>query len=166
MTSVINNGDFESGTLSGFSTYETSNGHMNTDVVSFDVNGDGSHSFAALFNVGTTGSTGVHHGGGITQTIVLGDGDLTVTMAIAATAVSNNGDGGLAEVYLDDVLMTSHDFGSISASQPERTTLSFNLSNVQAGGHELKIQFSRAYLTTSVANYLDDIEVTGSSTAN
>jgi hypothetical protein len=158
------NGDFELGDLSGFTSYETANGHVIEDVVAFDTNNNGVASLAAKFNVGSSSYTGSPHGGGIYQNVTLADGDLSFTVDVASTANSSNSDGGLVEAYLDGQLMASHNFGSIAGGATEYATVSFYVPNVNSGSHEIRIQLTRLYTTTSVANYIDNLSLTGSST--
>lgn len=165
LANVFLNGDFEQGNFNGFNSFATSSGIANMSIVSFDTNNDGANSLAAKFNVGADGvaSVGTQQGGGIYQVVGLGDGDLSVTMDIAAAASTNNAAGGLVEVYFDGALVASHDFGSITAGIIEYATLSFNVASVAAGNHEIRIQITRPYLTANVSSYLDNIILTGSS---
>ncbi|WP_308366245.1 MULTISPECIES: Ig-like domain-containing protein [unclassified Microbulbifer] len=159
------NGDFEQGNFSGYNSYTTSDGVFNKGIVSFDIDQDGANSTTAYFSVGTDSlnSMGTQQGGGIYQNVGLGDGDLYVTMDIAASASSNNGSGGLFELYFDGELMDSHDFDGITSGITEYATLSFELPNTNAGNHEIRIQVTRPYMQTNVTNYLDNITLTGSS---
>src|SRR4051794_15573680 len=75
---AVVNGDFESGDLTGWTTFTTANGTLGTPaVVSFDTTGTGA-SRAAQFNVGENTYTGVYEGGGIYQ-IVNATGLFTVS---------------------------------------------------------------------------------------
>ena len=66
----LTNGDFKSGTLSGWTTFVTGNGTIGTPaVVSFDTTGSGA-SNAAQFDVGqVTHNFPVYEGGGIYQSV-------------------------------------------------------------------------------------------------
>ena len=162
------NGDFETGDFSGFTLFETENGDMSSGVINIDANNDGSLSRVGQFVVGVSGAANVGNpgGGGLYQNVVLQDGDLTVTMDVTASSGSNNGDGGLAEVFFDGQLMDSHNFGSVTAGVKEYETLSFTIPNVTAGVHEIRIQFTREYLKSSVSQLLDNIVLTGASIGN
>jgi hypothetical protein len=166
LNNILINGDFEQGDFTGFNSFTTANGTVNKGIILFDTDNDGVTSLAAQFVVGTDSisTVGTQQGGGIYQTVGLSTGDLTVSMDIAAAASSNNGDGGTVSVYFDGVLMNSHGFGSITAGVNEYATLSFNVANVTAGNHELRIQATRAYMPTNVSQYVDNITLTGSST--
>jgi len=166
LANALVNGDFEQGNFNGFNSYTTSNGTVNKGIYLFDTDNDGVNSLAAQFSVGTDSisSVGIQQGGGIYQAVGLSDGDLSVTVDIAATAVSNNAAGGLVQLLFDGAAMDSHDFGSITAGTNEYATLSFNVASVAAGNHEIRIQVTRAYMPTNTSNYVDNIVLTGSST--
>lgn len=167
-TSPLANGDFETGDFSGFTSYETSAGDMASAVINIDANNNGSLSRVGQFVVGVDGSANVgnSNGGGVYQNVVLQDGDLNVTMDVTSTSSGNNGDGGIAEVLFDGVVMDSHDFGGLTAGVKEYETLSFNVPNVSAGVHEIRIQFTRKYLKGTVSQLLDNIVLTGASIGN
>jgi len=155
----IVNGDFQSGSLAGWTTYTTSGGGLTGSTsldpltfVSFDVDGNGSSSLAPRFRVGEVGSyTGLWSGGGIYQSFATGAGSLFLSLDVAAyldpaTSTTSNGAGGLFQVYLDGVLATSFDAGSIANGQIKRQELSFS-EVVAAGTHELRIQMTRNYFS-------------------
>ena len=166
LASVLVNGNFEQGNFNGFNSFTTTKGVVNKGIVLFDTDNDGVNSLAAQFSVGvdSIASIGTQQGGGIYQVVGLSAGDLTVSMDIAASASSSNGAGGLVEILFDGAVMASHDFGSITAGISKHATLSFNLSSVTAGNHEIRIQITRPYLTSNVSSFLDNIVLTGSST--
>ena len=166
LASVLVNGNFEQGNFNGFNSFTTTKGVVNKGIVLFDTDNDGVNSLAAQFSVGvdSIASVGTQQGGGIYQVVGLSAGDLTVSMDIAASASSSNGAGGLVEILFDGAVMASHDFGSITAGISKHATLSFNLSSVTAGNHEIRIQITRPYLTSNVSSFLDNIVLTGSST--
>jgi hypothetical protein len=177
----IVNGDFESGTFAGWTTYTTSGGGLTGSAtkdpltfVSFDVDSDGISSLAPRFRVGEVGSyTGLWSGGGIYQSFATGAGLLSVDMDVASyldpTSSSSNGSGGLFQIYLDGVLATSYDAGSIDLGQTKRQELTFS-QNVSEGTHELRIQMTRPYVSGWLNNtsgssitpfqFVDDIVVT------
>ncbi len=163
----LTNGDFETGDFTGFSLYETDNGHVVSSVVSSNTVTNGATSYAAQIAPGVEGTNDVGNpgGGGIFQGFVLQDGDLNVEIDVAAISSNGNGDGGIIEVFFDDVAMASHDFGNLSPDVKEFSTLSFSLPNIEQGAHELRIQSTREYLTTSVYHQIDNIVLSGSSVA-
>lgn len=166
ITQPFTNGDFATGDFSGFTLYETNNGHTSTSVVVTNITASGAPNYAAQIAAGVTGSNhiGNDEGGGFYQAISLQDGSLNVAMDIAADSSNGNGGGGIVEILFDGVSMASHNFGSLSKNTKEYATLSFNLPNVTEGAHELRIQSTRQYLTTSVYHQIDNIVLSGTST--
>src|SRR6476659_9855554 len=73
------NGNFQTGNLTGWTTYTTTNGTIGTpSVVTFDTTGGGP-SLAARLQVGqVTFQSGVHAGGGLLQNLNLGAGAYTL----------------------------------------------------------------------------------------
>src|SRR5215469_6911480 len=66
---ILVNGDFQTGDLTGWTTFTTSNGTNGAglpNVVSFDTTGSGA-SLAAHFNVGAVNVDGTEQGGGLDQ---------------------------------------------------------------------------------------------------
>lgn len=168
ITQPFVNGDFETGDFSGFTLYETDNGHTVTGVIVTTVTADGTPSFSAQIASGVQGSSsiGSQEGGGFYQAISLQGGDLIVDMDVAAVSSNGNGDGGMIEILFDGVSLASHSFGSLSANTKKYVTLSFNLPNVTEGTHELRIRSTRQYLATSVYHLIDNIVLGGTSTVD
>jgi len=159
---LIVNGDFETGDLSGWSTFVTANGGLGIgfpSVVSFDVSGNGA-SDAAKFKVGQIVFTpGVSEGGGIYQPFTFSGGEVAINMDIAVQADSANGTAGLFELFVDGVLLDSFDFGDILAATTERASLGY-FGALAAGGHELRVQMTRtARVGPTPYQFLDNISV-------
>ena len=157
------NGDFEAETpLEGFTVYTTPNGQMTAEVETFDVDGDSVSSKAAKLRPGSLlGETPA--GGGISQVLNLSYGQLSGTIDVASINTHNfysMASGGVIEVYLNDTLMDSIDFGPINEQQIKRGVLTFD-TNVSTGTYELRIEVKIAYEQAYVFNYIDDISFTG-----
>jgi hypothetical protein len=150
---VVINGDFETGTFAGWSLFATSsNASLGTPsggraIVPFDVQGSGSTTNAARFQVGQNIFTsGIQEGGGIRQTIITTSGMATFHADIAAqeTNGSGNGAAGLFSVLLDGVVLSSFDFGDIGIRQIERNTFDFT-APITDGQHVLSLQMTRPF---------------------
>jgi len=163
----FSNGDFETGDFSGFTLYETNNGHTVTSVLISNASSNGVSSYVAQIasGVGGVNDLGTPGGGGLYQTIDLQAGDLTIDMDIASIANNGNGDGGMIEVFFDGESLGSYDFGSLSPAVKKYSSFSFNLANVSQGAHELRIQSTREYLTGPVYHQIDNISLSGTSVA-
>ncbi|MGH1541658.1 MAG: Ig-like domain-containing protein [Arenicella sp.] len=161
----FNNGDFESGDFSGFTLYETNNGHTVTSVLMTNTTDNGASSYAAQIAAGVSGTNHIGNpgGGGFYQTISLQNGDLNIDMDIAAVANNGNGDGGKIEVFFDGVSLGSHDFGPLNPAVKKYSTLSLNVTGVTEGAHELRIESTREYLTGAVYHQIDNISISGTS---
>lgn len=161
------NGDFETGDLTGWTTFTTTNGTLGPgfpNVVPFDTNNDGINSLSAQFRVGQQSFIpGQFSGGGIFQNVNLFAGDLTIEANIASLAGSiGNASGGLFELLFDGVVLDSVNFGSISANQTKFDLLT-NVSNIVAGMHEIRFRVTRPFTQTSGTpkQYIDDIKLSG-----
>src|SRR6267154_1057863 len=107
------NGNFETGDLTGWNTFNTLNGgtSVGPDVVQYDTKGTGTPSLSAQFAVGETsgiiGPSGPSEGAGIFQDVSLGTGLLTINLDIAAEDdylqgnPQGNGDAGTFELLVD-----------------------------------------------------------------
>src|SRR5438270_10051106 len=145
---IVTNGDFETGDLTGWTTFTTASGTANNGspptVSSFDTTGSGA-SNAAQFNVGLT-SGNSQQGGGIYQTISLTPGDFLLTADIASTA-ANNGDCGTFNLLIDGSTKATHSFGACSLTDTSRAQLGATLHATSSGGHELRVLITRGYGT-------------------
>jgi hypothetical protein len=155
---------FDSGSLSGFTAYETANGDATFGVYYYhDLSGGTQQSYAAYLQVGCVTYTGDYVGGGLSRNITLTDGSLHVTIDTLASSNSSNADGGFYEVFFDGDLVDSFNVGDITPDAEIYHQLAFDLANVQAGQHEIKIQVTRKYLKSYITNYIDNIVFSGSS---
>lgn len=166
---LIDNGDFATGDLTGWTTFTTANGTLGAgypQVVSFDTDHDGSASLAAAFLPGQANYTpGVRAGGGIYQDFYMMAGQLSISADVAMLdgLDTNNADGGLAELLVDGMVVDSYDFGEAMVGITEYTILA-SVSIEAEGIHEVRFRFTRRYMTDPATPilYLDDVIVEGS----
>ncbi|HLO86205.1 MAG TPA: PEP-CTERM sorting domain-containing protein [Nostocaceae cyanobacterium] len=167
--SPLVNGDFETGDLTGWTTFTTSNGTLGEgypQVVPFDTDNNGTLSNSAKFRVGEGFYTGIHEGGGIFQNVLLSAGNLNISANIAALGGRfDNASGGKVQLLFDNVVLDSHDFSNISAGQAEYSFLS-SINNVTAGLHEIRFLFTRPFVQNSITptQYIDNIVLSGTAT--
>jgi hypothetical protein len=136
-------------------------------VISFDVPGAGTPSFAAQFQVGQPSFVDTsRQGGGISQTFTASSaGQYFVHADIAATAPAHdNLAAGLFTLRMDGVAINSVDLGFITFGQTLRSTLAATMA-LTPGAHQLSIEMTRAYLNgggfgNTPLEYLDNIQVT------
>ncbi len=170
--SPLINGDFETGDLTGWTTFTTPNGTVGPgfpNVVPFDTNNDGIPSNTARFRVGEVNFTNQYAGGGIFQIVNLSAGDLTISADIASTVEEgSNASGGKVDLLFDNVLLDTFDFLDIDASVPEFSKLVGTLSNITAGTHEIRFLFTRPFLQfgsiETPVQYIDNIVISGTAT--
>jgi hypothetical protein len=159
---AVTNGDFETGNLSGWTTFTTANGTINGgNVVSFDTSGSGT-SNSAHFRAGQVVFTpGVYEGGGIYQNVVLSHATYTFFAQIAASASFGNLECGRFELLLDGSTVASHSFGECSSGQTVRSTLLGTALVTTPGSHLLSVRVSRPFVTdgTTPEQYVDNIRV-------
>ncbi|WP_196519563.1 PEP-CTERM sorting domain-containing protein [Nostoc sp. WHI] len=175
--SPLINGDFETGDLTGWTTFTTPNGTLGEgfpNVVSFDTDNDGISSNSAQFRVGKINFVNnEYEGGGIFQNVNLSAGDLTISADIASFGgeIFNNASGGKFELLFDNVVLDTYDFLGIDANVGEFSFLS-SLSNITAGLHEIRFLVTRPFLQgptptqydDTPTQYIDDIVISGTAT--
>ena len=172
---AVENGDFETGDLSGWAVFTTANGTLGGAgfpiVFDFDIAGEGSANKSAGFKVGQRlykGMGSEPEGGGIYQTITLGAGVVTVAADIAASYSSQrharNLSGGFFELILDEQVLDRYDFGPIAAGTTERWKLT-GPASVTQGPHQIRLRITRPVVaktgTPAPFQFVDNVTVTG-----
>lgn len=167
------NGDFQTGDLTGWTPFTTTNGTIGQalglpNVVLFDTVA-GVPSEAAQFNVGQVMPPGVQEGGGIGQIVDLSAGSHLFTADIAS--VDNpgglNSAAGLFALLVNGTSVGSTDLGGFSSvTQTLRGTLSVPFTTATAGEYDLQIEITRPFVggvsdTLTPLQYLDNVNVTG-----
>jgi hypothetical protein len=162
---TVANGDFETGDLTGWTTFVTANGTIGSPTVaSFDTTGAGA-SDAAQFSVGTTVlPPNGNEGGGIYQVVTTSSGSFNLAEAAAAYNPSSfpNNSCGLFELLVDGVVVASHDFGVCDGGATVRTTLTAAGLSLSAGQHEIRVRITRPYGASggSPLEYVDNVSLT------
>jgi hypothetical protein len=171
--SVLINGDFQTGSLSPWTPFTTSNGTNGSglpNVVSFDTTGMGA-SLAAHFNVGAISFDGTQQGGGIQQTFNLSSGGMFNFFANIASQDDADGqinsDAGTFSIFVDSTLLASDFLGGFSSPlQILRGELSGSV-DLSAGDHTMEILITRQFLSNGTATpdeYVDNISLSSNST--
>jgi hypothetical protein len=165
-SSILVNGDFETGTLAGWTVFTTPNGTNGVglpNVVSFDTTGTGA-SDAAHFNVGANIFDGTQQGGGLSQTVTVATTGLYTFSANIASQDDANGQinsaAGLFSILIDGASATSINLGPFSSPfQILRGTLSGSIG-LSAGSHTFAIEITRPFISFPPATpdqYVDNL---------
>jgi hypothetical protein len=166
-SSLLVNGDFETGTLTGWTVFTTSNGTNGVglpNVVPFETILGFPASDAAHFNVGEVTFDGTQQGGGLSQSVVVTDAGLyTFSLDIASQDDPDgqiNADAGLFSILIDGVAVTGIGLGPFTSPfQILRGTLSGS-TTLSAGAHTFAIEITRSGqqdLSASPHQYVDNV---------
>lgn len=160
----IVNGDFETGDLTGWSTYTLVGGVIGTpSVVSIDVT-QGVASLAAQLHVGEISYlTGISLGGGLQQTFTVdssGQFQLHADVMSAGNVNYDNADGGTFSLYIDDVSVANYAVGYINSGVPARGALNY-VGSLSQGDHTIKLEATRIYEAgqDTPSQYFDNVSV-------
>lgn len=161
---TLNNGDFETGNLSGWTVTATSGGGTQfRDVFAFDTTGAGA-SNSAEFRVGQTTDPTAPGGIILSQEFTVSEAGLYDFSAdVAANArFGPNASGGIFRLIIDGVLLDAIDFGAIADDATERGSLAGSLS-LGLGVTTFAIEILRPFSFGSVTplQYVDNASIEG-----
>ena len=170
------NGNFETGDLTGWTVFTTTNGTNGINVLNFtslptvtlfNTTGSGA-SNSAQFEVGQASGAGgpIPGGGGITQNVTLAGGILNLAVDVAAFSLSNNASGGIFSLLLDGTTLNTFNTGSMTVNTTSRNRLTASTS-VSAGLHSIGIQIMRtggSGTGNTPYQYVDNFAISGTAT--
>ena len=172
-TPAIENGNFETGDLSGWTLYTTPNGTLGESsfprIVDFDVDGNGVATKSLRLKVGQQQfkpDLKQLAGGGILTHVSLKTGNVQFSADVASAYVSptdqRNLAGGVFEFLFDGQALAQYDVGPINHDETKRATLTGELM-VLEGIHEIRIQIRRPFLSVpndhAPLQYVDNIHI-------
>jgi hypothetical protein len=146
---LVMNGDFETGSLSGWTVFTTANGSNGPGRPSVDTFDTGlGPSFSVHFNVGQVVFTpGDAEGGGLTQTVsVVTSGMYTVGGTFGELVnVGGNSDAGVFSILIDSTVVATHTFGNINAGDTLIGSLNGSIS-LTTGPHTFELLITRTHV--------------------
>ncbi len=164
---LITNGDFQTGSLTGWTAFTTSNGTVGfgmPNVLLFDTTGSGA-SDAAHFNVGEViFQEGQAAGGGVMQTIFIPvDGLYRFSEDFASLANSlSNADAGTFSLLIDGSTVATESVGLIHSTEILRGSLAVDV-DLTAGSHLIAAEITRGFISSGVGStpeqYIDNISL-------
>jgi hypothetical protein len=166
LADTITNGNFEAGTLAGWTVFTTSNGRNGIglpNVVPFNTAGDGA-SDAAHFNVGEASFDFTQQGGGLSQTITAPvSGLYTLTEDFASQdSLGINVDAGTFSLLIDGTTVAMDSLGSFSSDGQILKGNFDETLGLTVGSHVIETEISRRFLTTgpnTPDEYIDNISL-------
>jgi hypothetical protein len=169
---VLSNGDFQTGTLAGWTVFTTSagtNGSGLPDVSLFDTTGTGA-SLAAHFDVGGAAFPAGPQGGGLRQSVVV---PATGLYSIAADIASRddasgqiNGDAGTFMLLVDGGAVSSRALGGFTSPFEVLRGSLIGSTLLSSGVHTLTIEITRAFLSSGVHTpdeFVDNVSIQAAS---
>ncbi len=166
LADTITNGNFDTGTLAGWTVFTTSNGRNGVslpNVVPFNTTGHGV-SNAAHFDVGEATFDFTQQGGGLSQTITAPvSGLYTLTEDFASQDnLGINVDAGTFSILIDGATVAVDNLGSFT-SDDQILMGSFNETvGLTAGSHVIEAEISRRFLSNgpnTPDEYIDNISL-------
>ncbi|MGB0564230.1 MAG: PEP-CTERM sorting domain-containing protein [Spirulinaceae cyanobacterium] len=161
---VLVNGDFETGDLSGWTVFNTTNGTIGqpffpTLVPEADIFATGGEQTMAVHVGQASFMPGQPAGGGLFQTVNLAGGNFELVADIAALNDSFNASGGLFSLLFDGQVIAEHNFSSVLANRLSQKTLRGTVFDVLPGEHEVRLQVQRPYQQNAQTprQYVDNI---------
>lgn len=163
---LVTNGDFETGTLAGWTVTPTTNGTTDVETVEvFDTTGS-EESNAAKFEVGRlTGSADGNPAGIILSQLltVTSTSILAFSVDVAGVDIdSANADGGRFRLLFGGTLLDQLSLGRVNEGEVRRGSLTGTLSGIGPGKYNLELFILRDYQTASTVtpfSYIDNFSV-------